>query len=316
MKWWDKVNRWIKFISKTSKVFKNNPELVDKVIRFKDPENAYEEYFSKEEMKMIEKLRDEKGKLQNQVDKYQRQVKQKKKDLREVQRKLDEYTIQMPPELTKEDTHLNYDGRRLIPTRDKVQIKNELKQDDYFHPTKKLKEVAEKYGVETSDSDFEKFRKCLKAVQEEYDYIHDDEQYGVTEHFTLSFEVDATGKDDCESLALTVIDMYLECGGDPEKIYWCLGHVVRGNSSYGHGWVGFRKENGDWFIGEATHSSYNAPDFWKESYQADWGLSNLGGMYRFKEQKKPWENTDIKQSSNFKEYDNKEKDKVLTEIWR
>ncbi len=310
------MNRWIKYIKAAARVWKNK-EL--RRIILNNPDTliqSLDKHFSEDDKQVIQKLPQQTLNLVDETQRLADRIKELERKNQDHKQKLQKYKIKKPPELTTKNTHLNYDGRRLIPTRDKVQIKNELKQDDYFHPTKKLKEVAEKYGVETSDSDFEKFRKCLKAVQEEYDYIHDDEQYGVTEHFTLSFEVDATGKDDCESLALTVIDMYLECGGDPEKIYWCLGHVVRGNSSYGHGWVGFRKENGDWFIGEATHSSYNAPDFWKESYQADWGLSNLGGMYRFKEQKKPWENTDIKQSSNFKEYDNKEKDKVLTEIWR
>lgn len=262
---------------------------------------ALKQWIAGEELAELEKLkasskfmRNRIDYLENKTEGYEVEIVALESENGQLEMLLEEFENNLwilPEELTTEvppHTYI-YKGSRLIPTINKQYVS--LNQNEYFHPNKKLDPLIDRYNIDEIDDDFEIFNRSLKAVQESFSYTYDSNQYGTNEHFSLSFEVAVTGMDDCESLALAVIDTYLRAGGNPNKIFWCAGHYHSGSESYGHGWVGFRDDDGIWYIGEATRSSYSAPIEWanlKNKYVPDWGMSNKEGSFFFKDWDAIW----------------------------
>ena len=173
---------------------------------------------------------------------------------------------------------------------------------DYFQVTDYMRELAKAIGITDEKTNLGKFIKALHYVQENLTYMHDEEQWGHIEQFTPPWITLATDKDDCESLALATIGLYLAGGGNPNCIFLGLGTVEIGKKKFGHGFVVFKQPKNEtakthfktkWWIGEATYFRPFGPVGWDKvkNYKAVWGLANPFGQYLFREDAKyPFKN--------------------------
>lgn len=199
-----KMNRWIKWIMKTAKIYNENPDLVDRVVKSKKPTETLDAYFSRNEREKIEKL---------------------KKELRrkDLNRKLiEEYPSK----------NVFYKGRTLRGdnTRINVPVQVLVTPED-----PRIKEDLEKWGFLDSNEDWETLipKVYKKIYKEYYSYAYDKNVWEVSEFWEFPFEMYEKGFKgfDCDSWSHFIVSYFRKLGLPAGYVWIVVGNCEGGGHS-------------------------------------------------------------------------------------
>jgi len=97
--------------------------------------------------------------------------------------------------------------------------------------------------------------KIWKYVAEKIDYVNDQKMTGKSDWWLYPAETLALGKGDCEDSSFLLATLMAGSGISEDCIRVVLGRVLSKNGSYGHAWVVYQAESGEWCLMETTSKS-------------------------------------------------------------